>query len=66
MVVSTELPKELEEFVDEEVKRGRYNSKSELLRDALRLKMIERKFNLRGITRADIEKLDKALENIKD
>jgi len=52
--------------VNEEVERGRYNSKSELLRDALRLKMVERKLNLRGISRIDVEKLDEALEKVKN
>ena len=56
---------ELEKFVSEEVERGRYNSKSELLRDAWRLKMVERKLNLRGISRADVEKLNQALYEVK-
>ncbi|QGA80785.1 type II toxin-antitoxin system ParD family antitoxin [Candidatus Nanohalobium constans] len=64
MAVSTELPEELERFVEEEVERGRYNSKSELLRDALRLKMVEREFDTRGIEGRIGEKLEDVLKDV--
>ncbi|MFB6159235.1 MAG: type II toxin-antitoxin system ParD family antitoxin [Candidatus Nanohalobium sp.] len=63
MAVSADLPEELERFVKEEVERGRYNSKSELLRDALRLKMVEREFGTRGIEGKIGEKLEDVLRD---
>lgn len=65
MAVSTELPEELERFVEDEVERGRYNSKSELLRDALRLKMMSRELDTGIIKGETVEKLEDALKDVE-
>lgn len=66
MAVSTDLPEELERFVEEEIKRGRYNSKSELLRDALRLKMANRNLETDVITGRTVERLESALKDVEE
>jgi len=65
MAVSTELPEELERFVEEEVERGRYNSKSELLRDALRLKMANRELDTKIIKGNTVGRLEDALKDVE-
>ncbi|MFB6209257.1 MAG: type II toxin-antitoxin system ParD family antitoxin [Candidatus Nanohaloarchaea archaeon] len=65
MAVSTDLPDELERFVEEEVERGRYNSKSELIRDALRMKMENRKLDTDVIKGSTVERLEKALRDVE-
>jgi len=65
MAVSTDLPEKLERFVNEEVERGRYNSKSELLRDALRLKMANRELDTKIIKGNTVERLEKALRDVE-
>jgi|APHM01.1.fsa_nt_gi Predicted transcriptional regulators containing the CopG/Arc/MetJ DNA-binding domain and a metal-binding domain len=42
MVVSVDLPEGLEKEIDEEVGKGMYKSKSELIRDAVRRLLEER------------------------
>lgn len=66
MAVSADLPEELASFVEEEVDRGRYNSKSELLRDALRLKMMNRKLDTGMIRGETVERLKAAVESVED
>lgn len=66
MAVSTDLPDELERFVEEEVERGRYNSKSELIRDALRMKMMNRDLDTGIIKGETVEKLEKALKDVEE
>lgn len=65
MAVSVDLPEELQNFVEEEVERGRYNSKSELLRDALRLKMANRDVDTDVITGRTVERLEEALKDVE-
>lgn len=50
MAISADLPSELEKRIKEEVDSGRYKSKSEFLRDAIRLKLIESDLELRVIS----------------
>jgi putative addiction module CopG family antidote len=59
MVVSVDLPEGLEKEIDDEVVKGRYKSKSELIRDAVRRLLEER-------NRVEHKKLSvKAQENIE-
>ena len=57
MAISADLPAELEERIEEEMDSGRYKSKSEFLRDAIRLKLIESDLELRVISDDTREKL---------
>ena len=66
MAVSADLPEELERFVEREVERGRYNSKSELLRDALRLKMANRELDTKVIRGSTVERLKEALKEVEE
>ena len=66
MAVSTDLPEELRKFVEEEVERGRYNSKSELLRDALRMKMMSRELDTGLIKGETVERLKRAVESVEE
>lgn len=65
MAVSADLPEELERFMQEEIERGRYNSKSELLRDALRLKMANRDLDTDIIGGRTVESLEEALKDVE-
>ncbi len=66
MAVSVDLPKELREFVESEIEKGRYNSKSELLRDALRLKMANEELEASVIRGRTVERLEIAMEDVRD
>ncbi|MFB6158654.1 MAG: type II toxin-antitoxin system ParD family antitoxin [Candidatus Nanohalobium sp.] len=57
MAISADLPAELEDRVEEEIKSGRYQSKSEFLRDAVRLKLIESDLEIRVISNDTREEL---------
>ena len=60
MAISAELGEKLEAVVDDLVKHGRYNSKSEVLREGVRL-VQEREAALRRLH----EKLDKGIDDIE-
>jgi antitoxin ParD1/3/4 len=60
MAISADLGKKLEEVVEDLVKNGRYNSKSEVLREGVRL-VQEREAELAALW----EKLDKGLADIE-
>ncbi|PSG98862.1 MAG: hypothetical protein BRC29_01915 [Nanohaloarchaea archaeon SW_7_43_1] len=66
MPVSTDLPDKLKKFVNDEVEKGRYNSKSELIRDALRLKMMNRELDTDVIKGKTVERLEKALKDVEE
>lgn len=66
MAVSADLPSDLEEFVEEEMELGRYNSKSELIRDALRLKKLNRDLDTGLIRGRTVERLEAALESVEE
>lgn len=59
MAISADLPDDLEKRIEDEVDSGRYQSKSEFLRDAIRLKLLESDLELRVIS-------DDTRETLKD
>jgi putative addiction module CopG family antidote len=66
MAISADLPSELEKRIEEEMESGRYKSKSEFLRDAIRLKLIESDLELRVISDDTRETLMERLKGIED
>jgi len=68
MATSVDLQGELEEFVEEEVKSGRYNSKSELLRQGVRMILMARKHRetTQKINKEGEKRLKKGVEDIKE
>jgi putative addiction module CopG family antidote len=67
MTVSVDLPRGLEKEIDEEVGKGRYKSKSELIRDAVRRLLDERnKIEHRQISIEAQKRIDEARETDKE
>ena len=65
-MISADLPNELEKRIEDEVGTGKYKSKSEFLRDAIRLKLIESDFELRVISDETRSKLMERARNIEE
>ena len=66
MAISADLPGEMEKRIEEEIESGRYKSKSEFLRDAIRLKLIESDLELRVISEDTRNKLMDRIKNLED
>lgn len=66
MAISADLPGEMEKRIEEEIESGRYKSKSEFLRDAIRLKLIESDLELRVISEDTRNKLMERIKNMED
>lgn len=66
MPVSADLPKELEEAVQNEIDSGMYKSKSEFIRDAIRLKLLNSELDMRVIADSTREKLVEALKQVEE
>lgn len=67
MAVSVDLPEGLEREIDEEVSNGRYKSKSELIRDAIRRLLEERnKVEHRKISEKAQRGIDKGRDSGKE
>jgi putative addiction module CopG family antidote len=66
MAISADLPSEMEKRIEEEIESGRYKSKSEFLRDAIRLKLIESDLELRVISETTRDKLMERIENLDE
>jgi putative addiction module CopG family antidote len=66
MAISADLPSEMEKRIAEEIESGRYKSKSEFLRDAIRLKLIESDLELRVISETTRDKLMERIENLDE
>jgi len=64
MAISADLPSEMEKRIEDEIESGRYKSKSEFLRDAIRLKLIESDLELRVISDSTRNKLMKRIEDL--
>lgn len=65
MALSADLPEELERFMGGGIERGRYNSKSELLYDALRLKMVKRDLDTDVVGGTTVKSLEEALKDVQ-
>lgn len=67
MAVSVDLPSGLEREIDDEVGKGRYKSKSELIRDAVRRLLDEReKIEHKKLSIEAQERIDEARQNDKE
>lgn len=67
MAVSVDLPSGLEKEIDDEVGKGRYKSKSELIRDAVRRLLDEReKIEHKRISVEAQERINEARESGKE
>lgn len=67
MTMSVDLPEGLEREIKEEVGKGRYKSKSEFIRDAVRRLLDERdKIEYRQLSVEAQEKIDRAREADKE
>ena len=64
MAVSVDVPEGLEKEMEEEVRKGRYKSKSELMRDAIR-RLLEKQRVDEKISVEMQERLDEARESEK-
>jgi putative addiction module CopG family antidote len=64
MAVSVDVPEGLEKEMEEEVRKGRYKSKSELMRDAIR-RLLEKQRVDEKISVEMQERLDEARESGK-
>ena len=67
MAMSVDLPEGLEREIDEEIGRGRYKSKSELIRDAVRRLLEERgKIEHRELSEKAQRGIDEGRESEKE